>query len=59
MWRSPLGCEAGDPGVSCGRNNGIIESCHFEANSQNLGMTGSCAGNYSNIAIEPLKYSQI
>ena len=46
MWRQPLGCEAGDPGVSCERNNGVIESCHFEANSQNLGRTGSCAGNY-------------
>ena len=58
MWRQPLGCEAGDPGVSCGRNNGVIESCHFEANSQNLGRTGSCAGNYCYIAIEPLKYSK-
>ena len=63
VWRGPLGCptEAGDTGssLSCGKNNGFIESCHFEANIQNLGRTGSCAGNYSNIAIEPLKYSQI
>ena len=58
MWRQPFGCQAGDPGDSCVRNNGIIESCHFEANSQNLGRTGSCAGNYCYIAIEPLKYSK-